>query len=275
MKNFLSLCLLIFLSNAASAQIKNFRFGASVNAAIIPDVISKSEITLTGIPNFGSDVLLNIGIIRETYEIQPGFNLKLSFDGRMSQRFFFTTGLTFSYLKYKRTIIIDEVSGLGNIDLPWPGAPSSGITQYLGLVSSALFDGEIDLQNIPILGELDFDPNDERIGNTTIYTIQVPFLIGTSVFKKKVGLRAGVLASYVLDANSYEVFFLSMGENNTSEQFTPFSGAVVAQIDFNITKGIALELSGQHFVTPLYTKKYQVAGRAMLNSVSAGLSFKF
>ena len=246
-----------------SAQITNIRVGGGVTNSAIRNTETRIESSRPPrvSTQLGSGMYVSSVTVTEKFESQPGFNFKFSFDYKISPRFFLTSGLNVAYTRYKRSIELNDVD---YFDFDSPYQTGQPISSFYGF-----FINDNDLTpRIPPTGDK------SKIGQTSHVAVQIPILAGTTFFKNKLGVRAGLVTSFTLYASTYESNLREIKRNNISDKMTPVSAGGTVQLDYRVSRLISVDVSGQHFFTPLYKENYRAAGKAKMSLVSAGVSFK-
>ena len=267
-----AILLILVASGNAFAQIKNIKVSIGANTPVIGEPEKKASTTVTSVfPNSQLPMIsVTSGTIKEKYDVSTGFNVKGSLDYEFSPRFFITSGLSVSYVRYQRTTIVSSIDSDNFTIMP---APTSGMP------ISSFYGWQVANEENPVFGDRPRFTGfrgelDSRLGKTELYMIQIPVMAGTTFFKNKIVVRGGITTSFVAQAKSYQGDFYGVEKKSATNQFTNVSIAGAAQVDYNITSRFALELSGQHFFNPLYKSEYRTAGKTRLNLLSAGVSFK-
>ena len=94
------------------AQIKNLSIQAGLNYPLIKDVERDHEITnLLILPSSGFNSTVITAGVKESFSSKLGFQLGGQFDYDVSRKFFLTSGVSVSYVRFQRTIM---VTGLNN-----------------------------------------------------------------------------------------------------------------------------------------------------------------
>src|SRR6188768_2979831 len=121
----------IFIGFMSEAQIKRYSFKVAANYPLIKDVKNSHDIA-TGIPTsagFGSYTLK--ATLKQTFESHVGFDASGNIDYSFSDRFFITTGLSASYVRFKQKFLIDDWGSTTEVPIRFPatatGSPIGGV----------------------------------------------------------------------------------------------------------------------------------------------------
>jgi hypothetical protein len=224
---------LIIVSFSTFAQIKNLRVAVEANYSLIPSRESGPNSPIV-VPAYTGYTIYstNIASIKEGYSFKPGISLKGSFDMALSNRFYFRSGLTFSYINYHRSVTVEETPD-GSAALiseeafisqmyerlagsPYPILWGYKVDEVYGSEGPVL-EGNTRSQDLyPLIVE-----NENKIGKTILVNVQVPILIGKNLNKGRIGIHAGV-ASVALYASTYKLDSFSAGKKTNTIEFTRF-----------------------------------------------------
>lgn len=246
----ITLVLLLISFIGASAQLKDFSITGGIS---YPYIKSKTQTTtFTGVPTNGyGQYYVSSYSFEESYDALPGFQMGGKLDVSLNQRFFLTTGINLSWLRYKRTegLLLPEETQL------------SPIYEY---------------PVFPIINNNYQTSDDDKIGKTSAWYLQVPLNVGTTLLKNnRMAIQAGFIFSIMLDARMYTRKFTYVPSETSMEQpggmfYYPYeikvdvvrenvkdtfnqvrAGAMIA-IAYKIADQVNINLSGQPDLTPLY-----------------------
>lgn len=246
----------------AEAQIKRLTFKAAANYSVIPAEKFTQKITPV-IPSAGyTSIPVNIATLKESYESKPGFDVGSSVDYTISSRFFITTGLNFSFLRYKRTFTIEKLSGddLNNLT-------GNAIGQPLG---SIIFR---DVNGNPLPESVSIQHSENKGKTSTLY-LQIPVLIGTSFFQDKLLIRGGVSFSYLLSASVYtDRYSINSGlesyKDNSRDGYNSLLASGTISATYMVTKSLGIDLGANKFLSPIFGGS---EAKSKYNTFSAGLN---
>lgn len=239
----------------------------------------------------------NVGKLRETYNEEPGIGLQTKILYSISPKIFVSTGLDLSFLRYKRSIEVDDL--YDNDARIIIGSSFPFLTDPDGnrIVNR---DGTFAIDQSRIFGPTD------KTGKTTVWNVGIPILAGTTFLNDKLTISMGGIFSVPVTASTYEhelvyeygqvIWIGGVDENgdypmniigqdryqfrqqdtkkNVTKQFKPSAGLMM-QIGFRLWKKFQADLTMQKNVTPIYKSEYQSAGKAKLNLLSFGFSYSF
>jgi hypothetical protein len=263
----------------ATAQLKNFRLSAGGNTTLIADPGANQSTVLALPPSTGySNYYTGTGIVREDYSSRAGVFIGSSFDVPVHPRFFLRTGLTFSVVNFRRTTTVESLPAF----TPTPGgtAVTTGLpfSSLYGYVVDGVYGGRFEVDGA---GKLKWDyikqadqEQQNKIGRTRLFTIQVPLLAGTSFWKDRVTVSAGTVINFVGYASVYRWDPSNAEKHNETDQFTAVSPGAMMALGYTISRRISIEASGQHFFSPIYKTEHRLAEKSHLNTVTAGLSYR-
>lgn len=246
----ITLFLLLVSVVTASAQLKDFSITGGIT---YPYIKSKMETTtFTGVPTTGyGQYYVSSYSFKESYEVQPGLQLGGRMDMSLTQRFFLTTGISVSWLRYKQSalILLPQETQL------------TPIYEY---------------PTLPIIDNIYDTPDDDKIGKTSAWYLQVPLSVGTTLLKNnRLAIQAGFMFSIVLDARTYTrkfsyvpsvtptqqpgyIFYypyqieVNVVRENVTDSFTQVRAGGMISIAYKITERVNVNVSGQPDFTPLY-----------------------
>lgn len=267
-----SICtiLLAFTMVTAYSQISGFRIKAGVNTGFVGSYSTPLKLnTYTPSPGYYSSSP-NLWSLKYTYEAKPGFEAGAAFDYPLGKRFYITSGLDVSLIRYK------SVAKAKNISMADPIVGSDLYGGIVGTPFGAIQAGrDLDHERIPDSPSIRIeDDNENKLGNTSLVFINVPLLIGTNILKDKAFVRAGLTGSFIAHASTWQwrqtlSRYSIERDNNAADNFNRISASATLQAGLNITSNLALQLSGQYFVRPLYKE-----GDQRMTTASAGLVYK-
>jgi hypothetical protein len=274
----LILCLFLAVASPCAAQFSSFSVHVSGNYPYIPTKTKTSNLA-TGIPSSGYySVTLNTGSIEESYKSLPGFNVSANTNYKISEKFYLTSGLTISLLRYQQRLKVNLTSA----EIPFgentqPGSP------YGAIVTQTNY-------------QIGFDDSG-NFGKTTVWSLQVPVLIGTSVWKGKLHLEAGLAVSTPLRATTYTYestfdgfligtpqptespapgnigsFNIELKQKNITDQFSSVAIGGVVKVGYRVVKNLQADVMMQPNLTTLYNADYRNA-KTRLTTFNLGLSY--
>ncbi|HYC85911.1 MAG TPA: hypothetical protein VEB86_11850 [Chryseosolibacter sp.] len=269
------------------AQLKGFSVQTGTNFPLIPQLEHTSQVTALSPTTGYTSIIVNAGELRESYEGQPGFYAQTNWNHQISSRFFMSVGAGYDLLRFKRAV---EVVRIEEVVLT-PVMPVPGQT---GTPYGVIYAGDWDRseEGMVFIGR-PADPNmgsdDNRVGRTTANYLKTRLLAGTSFYYGRVAVKAGFTASYLLSAHSYQWHYetvltpstggfssqMSVIRANITQGMSRINAGAVLEASLYATKNIGIDFSATHHVTPLYTSEMQSAGKAKLNTLSFGVSYRF
>jgi hypothetical protein len=264
-------CILIGMT--CEAQVKNFSFHGSANYPIIKTVetdLQPVALTIPAATGYSSYVTqVNV---RESFSSKVGFEIGSRFDYSVTSKFFITSGLSVSHIRFKRT---EEISLLSP-DIQFHNLPTT-VGQPFGSVYGTITWR--DAQGNVILNPPSLPQKSENIGNTTTWSVLTPVIIGTSFLNKKLEVRTGALFSYLLRATQtkeqYTASTYSMSEykDSSKDGFSEFQVGITVQTSYLFGRHIGIDFAAQKFFTPIYTSTEQFGDEPKYNLLTLGLSY--
>jgi hypothetical protein len=265
-------CFLIGMT--CQAQVKNFSFHISANCPIINDVETDHQAMVPIAAATGYSSYFVTAGVRESFKSKVGFEVGSRFDYPINSKFFVTSGLSFSYIQFQRTVEISHLSsGIQFHNLPVP----TTVGEPFGAIHGS-FRWQ-DVQGNVVLNPPSLPQRSEDIGNTATLSLQAPVLVGTSFFNKKLEVRTGALLSYLLHATQtkekYEASTQSIADYKDSSKagFSEFQAGIALQSTYLVSRKIGIDFTAQKFFTPIYKSNEQFGGEAKYNVLTLGLSY--
>ena len=284
MKRFL-LILILFGAFNAFCQKNSYSIEAGINYPMIGEVSHKATITAIPVPSSpgNTSYTTNLGTVREVFEGNIGFFVSGKINRTIHKRFFLTSGLSFDYRRFNRSVIIDRseeqviIQG-GVITLnPDPGQP-------YGVIHGSLYIRDAN-------GNLILNPDgrptafqsesSNRRGDTEVFQLEAPLLAGTHFLKEKLTVQLGFNVGYILTASEYKQTYsysmsrptITTAKEESSSDFNRFSVGINFTTTYRIYKKIGIQISALRNLTPIYQGEARQAGSAYLNSFSAGINY--
>src|SRR5688572_2108961 len=196
-----SLLLFCMLSAwAAQAQVKNFSFKAGVNYPVIPTKTMETQIKTLGTPGYEGFSFINVGSISLSHESKPGIDLGGAVDYSISRKFFISTGLNLSYLRFKKRVKIERLGSDDVFDGDFNPSTTVGtpMGSFYGSIIYRDANGNVvvDENGQPRTQITSLRSTDDHGKTSTLY-LQVPVLVGTTFFHHKLIVRGGISVSYL------------------------------------------------------------------------------
>jgi len=266
------LLVFIFIGVASKAQIQRYTFKAGANYAIIPDVTHTEEMELAIPPSVGYIATqTTTASFRQQYKERAGFDAGVSLDYGLSKKFFLTTGLSVSYLRFKQSMTITSLES-NTVDMELPTAGGVIVGAPIGSIKFEDLDGN---RSEPLL--ITSDKN----GETTTLYLQTPVLAGTTFFKNRLIVRGGATFSYLLNATTYKMTASYEGGTfqaldvkvDSREGYTELLASATVQTTFLVTKRIGVDFSANKFLSPIYSGKSSSSDQAKYNTLALGVSY--
>jgi hypothetical protein len=254
------------------AQIKNFTINLGAGVPIISSVKSAQDMNSVPIPaSTGYSYTVLKANLEQTFSDRRAFELRGQFDYGLTSKIFLTSGLSLNYIQFQRNVrIVDIERNFGETVTLYPPKSTEGLP--FGTISFRDINGDIIVnQNLRDLTK------SEDIGNTTAMSLQIPVLIGTSIFNDKLQVRLGPVFSYLLRATEIKPTYAngSFSESKVSskDNFTEFNTGLSLQTTFLISPRFGVDFSAQKFLTPIYTEEN--LRKAKYNLLMFGVSYHF
>jgi len=273
MKKYLILsCFLIGMT--CEAQVKNFSFHGSANYPLIKTVETDHQptgITIPAATGYASYVTkVNV---RESFSSKVGFEIGSRFDYYVTSKFFITSGLFISHVRFKRTV---EIS-LQAPDIQFDNFPTT-VGQPFGSIYGSMTWRDAQ-GNVVLSPTSVFPQKSENLGNTTTWSVLAPVLVGTSFLNKRLEVRTGALFSYLVRATQtkeqYTASTRSISEykDSSKDGFNEFQVGVTVQATYLLGRHVGVDFGAQKFFTAIYQSTEQFADEAKYNLLSLGHSY--
>ncbi|HEY3402361.1 MAG TPA: hypothetical protein VGK59_03180 [Ohtaekwangia sp.] len=258
----------------AEAQIKRISFRAAANYPVIPTVKTSGEfVSLSLVPGYVSQPTAIT--LKERYESHMGFDLGGTLDYAVAPRFFISTGLNLAYLRFKKIVTIDGISG--NDGLQMHDGNGSVTILPVGEPFGNIIDRDLNGNVTPPTQPFSMGPSEDK-GNTTTLYLQVPVLIGTTFFHDKLIVRGGVSLSYLagaaqyLDQYSYSTGTIESYKEKSRDGYSSFLVAGTIVTTYMITRTWGIDLSVNKFLTPIYDTN-QSGEKAKYTTLTLGVNY--
>ncbi len=251
---------LLLLSGLSHAQTHRFMFHLAANRVVLPAVNTQNELSLvipvsTGITSFKYPVT-----IRHQFSGKVGFNLGAKADFVVTERFFITTGLQASYVRYQKSITIEN----------FPTTLEPG-----GTVINGVPAGSVVFKPVPS-GNNGVPLNSGADGNTSLWYGQMPVMAGTSFLHSKLMVRAGAIFSVLAYASENKTRY-SLTAPNTAETYKDtdksayrtFQAGAALEATYFIWPWMGVDVSFNHSLTSLYGDQ----AKPRMSTVSLGLNY--
>ena len=267
----------ILIAFISEAQIQRYSFKAAANYPFIPDVKTSQDLAV-GIPvsaGYGSYTVK--ATLKQTFESHVGFDVSGNVDYSVSNKFFITTGLSVSYLRFKQSFTVED---LGNAEAPLEFPVVEGVGVPFGSIYGDIIFRDADGNASPTPTSPGLIKMSDKVGETTTLYLQAPVLAGTSLVKGKLLIRAGATFSVLLNATTYSSEITRNGtnlsvkdvKNNTREGYNEVLASATVQATYLVTKRIGIDLMANKYLSPIYSDSDQ-ENKAKYNVMSLGLSY--
>jgi hypothetical protein len=279
MKKFLPLAF-ILLSIHATAQIRSVSVELSANYPLINRSKQTSTSTLTIPTTSGYSYLTTSQTVKETYDGRPGVDLNIGLDVGISRKFFITTGVSGSYIRYKRNVDIWIATNTSQMVSSQPvtitGTP---LGSYYGYSNPQGENGivlGVDRPFVPTNSE-----DSDKFGETTALYLEIPALAGTTVMNGKLDIRAGFVGSWLLQATEYrtKVFpedysYTIYREKNPGNLNSILAGGIV-QTTYKLSPHLGIDLTARRYFRSIYKEQGNLESEARYTMLSLGLRYMF
>ena len=254
------LFVLLLLSGISHAQTHRFMFHLGANRVVLPTVDTQSELSLvipvsTGITYYKYPVT-----IRQQFSGKVGFDFGAKADYFLTKRFFITAGLQASYVRYQKSITIEN----------FPTAIESE-----GTVINGVPAGSVVFEPVPS-GNNAVTLNSAGDGNTSLWYGQIPVMAGTSFLQSKLVVRAGAMFSGLAYASENKTRFSLTAPNGTEtykdtdkSAYHTFQAGAALDATYFVWPWMGIDLSFNHSLTSLYGEQ----SKPRMSTVSLGLNY--
>jgi hypothetical protein len=267
MKKTLSIILLLAAINA-SGQIKRIQITAAGNHPFIPSV-ETGNATLTVPASSGYNTSTFKGSVKESFEGATGFNLGGSADYHLNQKIFLSSGLTISYLHFKRSL---------SVGLPEQDFSSMERDYQIGVPMGQLIMGSGNTRYQENAGPTVI--SSKKAGQTSTLYLQMPVLGGAIFFNDKLVLKAGATFSYLVASTVYKAQYTPVAgvtevKDTSNDSLTPFLVSATFGASYRVLKNLSVDASANQYLTPIYRSEYRAAGAARYRVIGLGISYIF
>lgn len=248
------LIIIIFSCFFATAQVKNFAVSVSQNYSVIKGSTEYVDIQSYNPGNYPYTTTYGL---KQRFSGKVGLDVSAKLDYAISKRFFISTGVSGSYMRFDRNmevIVKDFGSQIQDVN-------TTGDVLLKPYNSSTIIREKIVTLSAP------------RPDKTALY-VSVPAMIGTTFLNDKLLIRTGATLSYLINATQYitrysfETQTLNEYRESSRKDYHSFLAGVTIQSTYRITKYLGADLSFQHSLTPIYTEN-----KSRYNTFTAGLSY--
>jgi len=276
-----SLLLFYMLSTLITqAQVKNFSFKAGVNYPVIPTKTVETQITSLALPESSGFSPITVGSISLVHESKPGIDLGGAFDYSISRKFFISTGLNLSYLRFKKLAKIEKLSG-GQIesDFDLPTTVGMPMGSFYGSIIYRDANGNVVVGEPRPETEISSLRSTGDQGKTSTLYLQVPVLVGTTFLHDKLIVRAGISVSYLLSASqyvdrySYENQSVESHKETSRDGYTAILASCTVTTTYKITRMLGVDLSMNQFLSPIYNQSGKTSFKSKYSTLAFGLSY--
>lgn len=269
---------LLLAALPATGQFKNFRVSAGVNSSYISDPAANQSTMVALPPSTGySSYYTGKGTIREDYSSRPGLFASGSFDVSVHLKFFLRTGLTLSVVNFRRTTKVENLPAFTPTSGGTAVSPGVPFSSFYGYVVDGIYGGRFEMD---ASGQLKWDyitpaeqEEQNKIGKTRLFNIQIPVLAGTSLWKDRITVSAGAVINFVGYASVYRWDLSEVEKHDETDQFTAVSPGAMMALGYTISRKISIDVSGQHLFSALYKPEHRLAEKSHLNTFTAALNY--
>ena len=244
MKNTLLLAL-IFISFISEGQIKRISLRGGANYTSIENTFVHEDAIMiapqyTGPDGFQADWVE--AVFGQTFDSRAGAEFGAIFDCTIKGRFLVTTGLSMSLIRFQKKYPAIAMRTGGPTGFLHSYVPKNS---YYGEVYPSPYFYDV--------GPYMFFYDNEKTGETSIASVQVPVLLGVSLLKNKLLIHAGGTISLVAYSSEYKVKFngddfREKNPENISKVFT----SATANITYMVTKKLGIDLTGNYSLQSIY-----------------------
>lgn len=259
------LFVLLLLSSLTQAQTHRFMFHVGPNRVMLPTVDTQSELSLVLPAGWGAGMIYNSYPmkIRQQFSGKVGFDLGAKADFVLTKRFFITTGLQASYVRYQKSVTIEDLS-------PTFGPSATIITGATAgyPMGSVVLQSAASGSNGAALNPAD--------GNTSLWWAQIPVMAGTSFFHSKLVVRAGAMFSGLLSASENKTRYgltspssIETYQDRDKSAYRTFQAGAALDATYFIWPWMGVDVSFNQALTSLYGEQ----SKPKMSTVSLGLNY--
>lgn len=268
---------LILIAFDGHAQFTNFTLRASAAYCLINSMETNSTINTVPIsPSSGfTSVIVSVGSIKQSFKSKLGFDISGRFKYGVSNRFFLSSGLSATLIRFQRTFKIESLNEMSQPAIPlFPSTQGVTVGSMFGNISPRGGNGNI-------IKQIELSSQSPELGNTNTWNLQFPILAGTSFFKEKFVVKVGLAFSYLLYASEVKQRYdlqtatISDHKDTSKKGFNEFLTSGVGETTFQATKKLGVDVTAQHFFTPIYSTDNESNDKARCNNFTVGISYNF
>lgn len=254
---------LVLLNFDAFSQLKSVSIGLAPNHTFVKDVFHDDKLDLFIPASTGFTTISTPIRVKESFTGRNGLDVNGRFDYAITKRLFFSGGLSVSYLRFKHAISIESISSNNESELQI--APDFIARPYGSLYT--------DSTSHTLLAP------SEKIGETTSLYIQLPFLVGTTVLKDKITIRAGLNISYLIRATEYKQGYsftsgLYEYKDISTANFAKLQASALINASYLFTKKIGIDLTIQSYLSPFYKGSDGYRPKATYTALALGVTYR-
>ncbi|HEY9048394.1 MAG TPA: outer membrane beta-barrel protein [Ohtaekwangia sp.] len=249
------------------AQIKRIAVKASANYPIIPDVTNAAYMNAPIPSSTGYSSTTVAASIRQKFQSKVGGAFQSTIDYQLSSRFFLSTGLGISYLRYKRS------TEIGSLPV---GVESLVITSTSGVSIGSMYGSITGVDSDHGLGAILVTPSD-KTGNTSLVYIQAPVMAGVALLNSKLLLRVGATFSTLIYASEHKrrynvtSFTVENYKDTSKDSYTPIVAGAALQVTYQMLPKVGVDFTANRSFSSIY--KTDDADKAKSALLSLGLSY--
>jgi hypothetical protein len=281
------LILLLFcLPTIVTAQITELTLSISPNYTFINDQKNDLRIQQVPIVSGYTSQWITVGNNHEKYTGSLGSSISFLIGGKVTNKLSLTSGLSILHSNFRR---VDEITGGATpgrgtaIDL---GSFNNNQYPPIGNVIVGIDTARITSANYNWVNSYGLTEKSEDVGRTNAVYLQIPILVGITLFKNKLSVKGGTTVSFLaytsvvkMSTSFTSSYYYSLSTSEyTDTSSDGFANALLSgqiNIAYPVYKSLCFETSYQQFITPLFDESNRFAGKARLKSLSFGLLYYF
>jgi len=249
---------LLLLSVLSHAQTHRFMFHLGANQVMLPTVDAQSELSLIIPVNTGTGDYKYPVTIRQQFSGKVGFDLGAKADLVVTKRFFITTGLQASFVRYQRSTTLEDFP----LAIGFSGVPTGSPMGAVILRPAPSGNNAVTLNG----GD----------GNTSLWYGQIPVMAGTSFLHSKLVVRAGALFSVLAYASENKTryslsapYAAETYKDTDKSAYQTFQAGAAVEATYFIWPWMGIDLRFNHSLTSLYGDQ----AKPRMSVVSLGLNY--
>lgn len=198
--------------------------------------------------------------LEERYEAQPGFDLHLGVDRKLTEKWSVSSGLSIAHYRYQRAVSVQEETADQPIIVVTPGVPIGDPT-------------------FPVLTPGSLNTPDD-VGNTNLWYLSIPLQVNFQPWAAPLRLGIGTSHALLIRSNQRIALYsnsptpsIQTTTDTSGDDFSNYQLHALATIDYELLPKLRLGLQYQQALSTIYVDAAQAAGKARLHALRFVVSY--